>query len=116
MNNMSGYVITIIAFSFFILCPRMGAMINILDKNTNFPLYWLVIIGTLGSVPLLLLMAWIIKQWGLVAGLALAVLTDLLAAVVLKSVSTKAAIETFIIALFVIVGNRIATLITAKFF
>ncbi len=116
MSDLASYVITIVAFAFFILCPRMGAMINILDKNTTFPLYWLVILGTLGSVPLLILMAWIIKQWGLVAGLALAVLTDLLAALVLKSVSTRAAVETFIIAIFVVVGNRIATMITAKFF
>lgn len=116
MNDVSGYVLTIAAFSFFILCPRMGAMINILDKNTSFPLYWLVIVGTLGSVPLLFLMAWVIKQWGLVAGLALAVATDLVAALVLKSVSTRAAIETFIIAIFVIAGNKIATIITARLF
>ncbi len=114
-NNSIGFVITIVAFAFFIVCPRMGAMTNLLERHTNYPIYWLVIIGTFGSIPLLLVMTWLIKHWGLMAGLGFAVLTDLAAAAILTSVSFRVAVETFIIAIFVIGGNKFAMWITAKF-
>lgn len=115
-NEISAYIITIIAFAFFVVCPRLGAMTNLLERNTEFPIYWLVIVGTFLSIPLLVLMTWVIRQWGLMAGLGLAVVTDLLAALILTSVSMKAAVETFIIAIFVVGGNQIAKMITAHFF
>ncbi len=114
-ENVTGYVITIVAFAFFVVCPRLGAMTNLLEKNTDFPLYWLVIIGTIASVPLLMIMTWLIKQWGLMAGLGFAILTDLICAAILASVSAKVAVETFIIAVFVVAGNKIAGWITAHF-
>ena len=46
---------------------------------------------------------------GLMAGLGLAILTDIIAALILMTVSMKVAIETFIIAIFLVVGDRIAT-------
>ena len=115
-NEISAYIITIIAFAFFVVCPRLGAMTNLLERNTEFPIYWPVIVGTFLSIPLLVLMTWVIRQWGLMAGLGLAVVTDLLAALILTSVSMKAAVETFIIAIFVVGGNQIAKMITAHFF
>lgn len=115
-NEISAYLITIVAFAFFLVCPRLGAMTNILEKNTDFPIYWLVIIGTFASIPLLVLMTWLIRHWGLMAGLALAIVTDLIAALILTSVSMKVALETFIIAIFVVGGNQIAKMITAHFF
>ena len=114
-NNSIGFVITIVAFAFFIVCPRMGAMTNLLERHTNYPIYWLVITGTFGSIPLLLVMTWLIKQWGLMAGLGFAVLTDLAAAAVLTSVSFRVAVETFIISIFVIGGNKFAMWLTSKF-
>jgi len=114
-NNSIGFAITIAAFAFFIVCPRMGAMTNLLERHTNFPIYWLVIIGTFGSIPLLLVMTWLIKQWGLMAGLGFAILTDVAAAGILASVNIKVAVETFIIAMFVVGGNKFAMWITAKF-
>jgi high-affinity Fe2+/Pb2+ permease len=50
------------------------------------------------------------------AALAFAVLTDVIAALVMGAISWKSSLETFIIALFVIAGVRIASLITAKVF
>ncbi len=114
-DNMTGYVVTIVAFGFFVVCPRLGAMTNLLEKNTDFPIYWLVIIGTFASIPLLMIMTWLIKQWGLMAGLGFAILTDLISAAILTSVSTKVAVETFIIAVFVVAGNKIAGWLTAHF-
>ncbi len=115
-NNIFLYFTTVGAFAFFIVCPRMAAMTNLIAKNFNVSIYWLVVWGTVVSIPLLLIMTWIIRQWGLLAGLGFAVFTDLLSALIMSSVSMKAAIETFIIAAFVIMGNRIAMWITAKIF
>jgi len=112
-NEISAYLITIVAFAFFVLCPRLGAMTNLLDRHTTLSIYWLVIAGTFGSIPLLLLMTWCIRQWGLMAGLGLAIVTDLIAALILTSVSMKVALETFIIAIFVVGGNQIAKMVTA---
>ncbi len=91
-----GYLMVTAAFAFFILCPRLGAMTNILERHCSLPIYWIVIIGTVSSIPLLMLMTWLIKQRGLVAGLALAIVTDKIAAAILTSVSMKAVVETFI--------------------
>ncbi len=110
------FLVAISAFGFFIVCPRMAAMTNLIAKNFNFPIYLLVIIGTIFSIPLLIIMTLIIRQWGLVAGLGFAIFTDLLCALILSSISIKAAIETFIIAVFVVIGNRLAVWITAKIF
>ena len=115
-NNLFSFSITVIAFSLFIVCPRMAAMTNLITKHFGFSVYWVVIIGTLVSAPLLVVMTWIIKQWGLIGGLGFAILTDLLSVVVIGTVNTKVAIETFIIALFVVLGNRIAMWLSAKFF
>jgi hypothetical protein len=50
------------------------------------------------------------------AGLALAIVTDLLAVAILKPLHIKAAVETLIISLFVITGAKLASWITATFF
>ncbi len=114
-DNSINYLVVTAAFAFFIVCPRLGAMTNILERNSTVPVYWVVIIGTFSSIPLLMLMTWLIKQWGLAAGLGLAIVTDMIAAAILTSVSMKAAVETFIIALFVVAGNKIAMWITSRF-
>ncbi len=105
----------IIAYSFFIVCPRMAAMTTIVSRSSGYSIYWLVVLGTIFSIPLLMSMCWIIQRWGLVAGLGFAVLTDLFSALILAPVSIKSAIETFIIALFVVAGNRFSIWITSKF-
>ncbi len=105
----------IMAYSFFIVCPRMAAMTTILSRSSGYSLYLLVVFGTLFSIPLLVSMCWIILKWGLMAGLGFAVLTDLFSALILAPVSIKSAIETFIIALFVVAGNRFSVWITSKF-
>ena len=115
-NNILSFVIVTAAFAFFVVCPRMGAMTNLIGKNYDFPIYKLVILGTILSIPLLLLMTWVIRNWGLTAGLGFAIFTDFLAALFMSSVSMKAAVETFIIALFVVAGNKIAVWLTSKMF
>jgi len=114
-ESLLSYIVTLSAFAFFVVCPRLGAMTNLLNRHSPFSIYWLVILGTFASIPMLILMTWMIRHWGLMAGLGLAIATDLAAAVTLTSISTKVAVETFIIALFVVVGNRVATWIGSSF-
>ncbi len=115
-GNVLSFTIAIGAFGLFIVCPRMAAMTNLIARNFQFSIYWLVIIGTLLSIPLLLIMTWVIRQWGLMAGLGFAILTDFLSALIISPISIKAGVETFIIALFVVAGNRISVWITGKLF
>jgi len=56
----------------------------------------------------------IFKSYGLWAALAFAVFTDLMAALVMGAISWKSGFETFVVALFVIAGVRVATLLSAK--
>jgi hypothetical protein len=113
-KELLSYAVTISAFAFFIVCPRMAAMTNILSRNTTISIYWIVVVGTLVSIPLLVLTAWAIRHWGLMAGLAIAIVTDIFAAALLTSVSLKAALETFIIAIFVVAGNRFAMWVSSR--
>ena len=107
-------LVSILAFSFFIVCPRMAAMTNLLSRHTQSGgIYSLVALGTVVSLPLLLLTAWAIRQWGIMAGLALAIITDLAAAGLLATVNYKVAVETLVIAAFVVAGNRLAVWVTS---
>ncbi len=111
----SKYLLLMFAYAFFIVCPRMAAMTNIIARNSELSIYWLAVLGTFLSIPLLLIMCLIIKKWGLMAGLGFAVLTDLFSALIITSVDIKVAVETFIIAIFVVIGNRIAVWVTSHF-
>jgi len=102
------------AFAMFIVCPRMAAMTNICHRHVTCNLVVLVILGTLVSIPLLIIMVSILKRWGFAAALGFAIVTDLLSALIIGVISRKAAVEILIISLFVISGSRLASWITAR--
>jgi len=112
---MTQSLIASVGFALFILCPRMAGMANVIANATKVNLVLVSVIGTIISLPLIVAMVLIFRQWGLWAALAFAVLTDVLA-LVMGAISWKSSFETFIIALFVIAGVRVASLITAKIF
>lgn len=102
-----------VAFAFFIVCPRMAGMTHIITSYTQTNIYYVSIIGTIISIPLLLIMVSLLKKYGLIAAVGFCVLTDIAAALLMgKVVSIKAGLETFIIALFLIAGARIAPIIS----
>ncbi len=111
---MNPLLIASIALALFIVCPRMAGMVNVIAGATQVNLIPVTVIGTLVSLPLIVLMVIIFTHYGLWAALAFAVFTDILAALVMGATSWKSSFETFIIAVFVIVGVRVATLISAK--
>jgi len=108
------YVMASAAFAMFIVCPRMAAMTNICHRHVMCNLVVLVILGTLVSIPLLVIMVYILKSWGFAAALGFAIVTDLLSALIIGVISRKATVEMLIISLFVISGSRLASWITAK--
>jgi hypothetical protein len=113
-KSMNPLILASIGFALFILCPRMAGMANVIAGSTNSNLILVAVIGTLISLPLIVVMVLIFRQWGLLAAMGFAVLTDLIAALIMGAISWKASLETFIIAVFVVIGVKVAGLITAK--
>ena len=72
----------------------------------------IAVLGTVLALPLIILMALIFKEYGLFAALLFCFVTDLMAAVVMNGTSFKAGVETRIIALFVIVGVKVASVVS----
>jgi len=58
-------------------------------------------------------MVLLFKHYGLIAALGFCVLTDIGAALMMKQISFKAGLETFIIALFLILGVKVASIISS---
>jgi hypothetical protein len=107
---MKELIIASAAFALFILCPRMAGMTNVISDATHVELVKVVVFGTLFSLPLIIAMALIFQRYGLVAALVFCVITDFAAAFAMREISMKAGVETLIIALFVIMGVKIASM------
>lgn len=111
-NKMYVLLITSIAFALFIVCPRMAGMTNVITNATQTNIVHVAVIGTIISLPLIIVMVLIFKQYGLIATLVFCIITDIGAALLMREISLKACLETFIIALFVIVGVKVASIIS----
>jgi hypothetical protein len=103
-------VLTSLAFSFFVVCPRMAGMIHVVGKNAEVSLLSTVLLGTLLSMPLLLVMVWAFQRFGVLGALGFCILTDFGAVLLMRQVSWRAGLETIFIALFVVVGVKLAPL------
>lgn len=105
-------LIVSIAFALFIVCPRMAGMTNVITKATQTNIVQVAVIGTILSLPLIIAMVLIFKGYGLIVALGFCVLTDVGAALLMREISLKAGLETFIIALFIIIGVKVASFIS----
>ena len=119
MNNlvsdekMNAVLLTSIAFSFFIVCPRMAGMASVITNATETNIVYVAIVGTLISLPLIVAMVLVFKNYGLAAALVFSIITDLGAAYFMKGISVNAGVETLIISLFVVAGIKVASKISA---
>ena len=104
-------VLASLAFGFFVVCPRMAGMLPLIAKNVQSPMFLIILTGTIFSIPVLILMVFVFSKLGIIGALAICVLTDLCAAVIMGGINIKAGFETFIIALFVIAGVKLAPVI-----
>ncbi len=100
------------AFALFILCPRMAGMTSVISNASHVDLVKVVVFGTLLALPLIIAMALIFQRYGLVVALAFCVITDFAAALAMREISMKAGMETLIIALFVIMGVKAASMVS----
>lgn len=96
----------------FIICPRMAGMVHLISKQSNVSLMQTALLGSVFSIPMVLLIVIIFGSYGLWGALAFCVLTDLGAALFMKAISAKAGIETLVIALFVVIGVKVAPVVT----
>jgi hypothetical protein len=108
-------LLTSTALAFFIICPRMAGMINLVCKHSELPLFKTAFVGSIIAIPLIMLMVWIFSRFGVMGALLFCIFTDLASAFMLKEISIKASIETIIIAIFVLVAVKVAPLITGIF-
>ncbi|MGD9160854.1 MAG: hypothetical protein PVG39_20715 [Desulfobacteraceae bacterium] len=104
-----------IGLALFIICPRMAGMVHIISKHSNAPLFQTALLGSIISIPLVLVIVLVFDKYGLWGALAFCIITDLGAAFFMKELSIKAGIETFIIAVFVILGVKMAPVLTNLF-
>lgn len=105
-------LIAALAFALFILCPRMAGITSIIAKSADVDLVEVAVVGSVLAIPLVVVMVLIYTKYGLLAALGFAVLTDLLSALVIREISFKAGIETLIVAMFIILGVKVASYIT----
>ncbi len=109
---MKELIIASAAFALFILCPRMAGMTKVISDASHTKLIEVVVLGTVVALPLIIAMVLIFARYGLMAALAFAVLTDFASALLMREISMKAGLETLIIALFVLIGVRIASIVS----
>jgi len=91
----------------------MAGMVNVITDATQTNIIYVSIIGTIISLPLIIAMVLLFKHYSLIAALGFCVLTDIGAALMMKQVSLKAGLETFIIAPFLILGVEVASIISS---
>ena len=108
-------LMSIVGMALFIVCPRMAGMAYIIAKHSHVSLVYTALFGTIVAIPLVVAMVLIFDRFGLWGALSFCVLTDLGAAFVMKEISIKAGIETFVVAIFVIIGVKVAPYITNVF-
>ena len=109
---MKELLIASVAFALFILCPRMAGMTKIISDAGDVNLIKVVIFGTIVALPLIVAMALIFARYGLVMALIFCVITDFAAAFAIREISMKAGVETLIIAFFVLVGVKVASIVS----
>ena len=91
-------------------------MANVIANASKVNLISVAVVGTLISLPLIIAMVVVFQRYGLWAALALAVITDVLAALIMGAIGWKSSFETFVIAAFVLAGVKVANLISARLF
>ncbi|RJX16169.1 hypothetical protein CW703_02330 [Candidatus Bathyarchaeota archaeon] len=106
-------ILASLAFAFFILCPRMVGMSVVIADVKGLNPYMVVFIGAVLAIPLFGLMFFVLKNFGVEWALGLAVLTDVLAALLVGIFGWKSTYQIIVIATFLWVGIVVAE-ITSK--
>jgi uncharacterized membrane protein len=103
------------AFSFFVVCPRMAGIVNVIANYTHLSLVKIIFLGVIFSIPLTILMTMIFSKYGISNALIFCVFTDIIASFLMGKINFKSGIETLIIAAFVVAGVKVAAYISKNF-
>ncbi len=98
------YVTLSVAFAFFVMCPRIAGMCAVLSRIGNVNPYVISVLGGLIAIPLISLMVFLTVRFGVEVAIAVAVLTDILSAIVMGTFKLRQGIEIILIALFIWLG------------
>lgn len=109
-------IIASLGFAFFVVCPRMAGMTYVISNYSGASMIYTVLLGIVLSVILLMIMVCVFDKAGIWGALGFCILTDFISALVMKDISPRASIETFIIAIFVVVGVKLTPYISKLFF
>lgn len=120
MENKLGFtkenLIASFGFAFFVVCPRMAGMMHVISSYSGVSMLYTVLLGIIISVPLLMAMVYVFDRAGVWGALIFCITTDFISALVMKGVSIRAGIETFTIAIFVVIGVKLTPYISKIIF
>jgi hypothetical protein len=112
MENRLGFtrenIISSLAFAFFVVCPRMAGMMYVIESYSNVSMLYTVLVGIVIAIPLLRLMVFVFDKSGVWAALGFCVLTDIGSAVTMNGIDISATIEILVIAMFMVMGVKLA--------
>jgi len=108
----STLIVASITFAFFILCPRMVGMASVISGIKEVNPWLAVVVGAIVAIPLMILMYWVLQKFGTAYAIGLAVVTDIIAALIIGTYSWKATVSVIIIAIFVWAGIFVANLVS----
>ncbi|KGG80388.1 hypothetical protein Y919_06650 [Caloranaerobacter azorensis H53214] len=107
-------IVASLGFAFFVVCPRMAGMMHVISKHSSISMLYTILLGIVVSIPLLMVMVYVFDKAGVWGTLSFCILTDFISALIMKSVSIRAGIETFVIAIFVVIGVKLTPYISSK--
>jgi len=105
------FIISSLAFSLYITCPRMTAMIASQAKITGVNPLIMISLGSMIGIPFFALIFYVLQNYGVGAAVLLAAALDVGAALLVGNLNLRAGIELGIITIFVYVGMRVAPLL-----
>jgi hypothetical protein len=105
------FMISSLAFSLYITCPRMTAMIASQAKIAGVNPMIMISLGSIIGIPFFALLFYALQSYGVGAAVLLAAALDVGAALLVGNLDLRAGIELAIITIFVYAGMRIAPLI-----
>jgi uncharacterized iron-regulated membrane protein len=105
-------LIASLAFGLYVICPRMSAMLHEQGRVRNLNVHAVIVLGALISIPLFVLLLYILVNFGLGWAIIFAAIGDFAAAALLGTIDAKTGVELAIITIFVYVGIRLAPVIS----
>jgi hypothetical protein len=105
------FIISSLAFSLYITCPRMTAMIASQAKIAGVNPIIMIALGSIIGIPFFAVLFYVLQSYGVGAAVLLAAALDVGAALLVGNLNLRAGIELAIITVFVYVGMRVAPLI-----